>query len=133
MGAPRPEALGAFYPVYFPTIYNLQTGAVISYGGILNSVTVAGATSATAGSIPTPVGPAGSAADFSQIQIFNNSTSVSYVAFGIAGNVTAAVATSYPVAAGATVVVTVHPEVTGVSVIQGTANGNVIFTRGVGL
>jgi hypothetical protein len=71
-----------------------------------------------------------------QIQIANTSTSWAYVNFGVFGAVAAAtVASSYPVAPGTVVVVTVDPEVSGVTIILGTAaaTGNVIFTRGQGL
>lgn len=70
------------------------------------------------------------------IQICNLSTSWAYVNFGVFGSVAAAtVAASYPVAPGSVVIVTVDPEVTGATVILGTAaaTGNVIFTRGEGL
>lgn len=72
-----------------------------------------------------------------QVQIANTSTSGwTYVNFGVFGNVTAAtVAASYPVGPGASVVVTVDPEVNGASVIMGAGLGaaNVIFTRGNGV
>lgn len=71
-----------------------------------------------------------------QIQIANLSTSWAYVNFGAFGNVAAAtVAASYPVPPASVVVVSVHPEVSGATVILGTAaaTGNVIFTRGSGV
>jgi hypothetical protein len=71
-----------------------------------------------------------------QIQIANTTSSWAYVNFGVFGSVTAAtVATGYPVGPGGVVVVSVDPEVTGASVILGTASatGDVIFTRGEGL
>lgn len=74
--------------------------------------------------------------NYCQIQIANLSTSWTYVNFGVFGNVTAAtVAASYPVAPGSVVVVSVDKEVSGASVIHGTAAavGNVIFVRGEGI
>lgn len=77
--------------------------------------------------------------NYCQIQIANISTSGTswaYVNFGVFGNVTAAtVAASYPVAPGSVLVVSVDKEVSGASVIMGTAaaTANIIFTRGEGI
>jgi hypothetical protein len=73
-----------------------------------------------------------------QIQIANTTNGWAYVNFGnlAIGAVTAAtVATGYPVAPGAVVVVTVGGDVNGASVIlaSGATAGSVIFTRGEGL
>lgn len=74
--------------------------------------------------------------NYFQIQIANLSTSWAYVSFGVFGSIAAAtVAASYPVAPSSVVVVSVDEEVSGASVILGTAaaTGNVIFTRGEGI
>lgn len=117
---------------FFPLYSKLPAANGAAQGSLLPSTTVA-ATDA-----------AGNSGKFSgtedngsrQIQIANLSTSWAYVNFGVFGNMVAAtVAASYPVAPGSVVVVTVDAEVTGASVILGTAaaTGNVIFTRGEGL
>ncbi len=121
----------SFFPLYTTTQYT-GNPAVASGGSLQPSVTVA-ATDAS-----------GASAKFSgvnentyvQIQIANQTTSWAYVNFGQFGAVAAAtVAASYPVAPGSVVVVSVDPEVTGASVILGTAaaTGNVVFTRGEGI
>ena len=114
----------AFAPLYRPSAPSFT-------GTLVTSVTLASTDAAQA----TGRFPGVNANDKCQIQIANLSTSWAYVNFGVFGNITAAtVATSYPVAPGAMVIVSLHPEVTGASVILGTgsATGNVIFTRGAG-
>lgn len=117
----------AFFPLY--TRSN-STPAVS--GSLQPSVTVA-ATDAAAESSRFP-GTDNN--NFTQIQIANKSIEWAHVNFGISGAVVpATVATGYPVAPGAVVVVSVDPEVTAASVILDTAaaTGDVIFTRGEGL
>jgi hypothetical protein len=114
----------AYNPLY------INTGpAGTPAGTLVASVTVVGAITATAVTLP--------AGYTRQIQIANQTTAWAFVNFGIVGVVTAAtVAGSYPVAPGAVVVVTVADEVTGASVILGTAPGtntSVTFTRGNGI
>lgn len=118
----------AFAPLYTPQ--NPQNPAV--QGTLQPSVTVA----ATDASQASAVFPGGNMNGLLAMQIANLSTSWAYVNFGVFGNIPAAtVAASYPVAPGSVVIVSVHPEVTGATVILGTAaaTGNVIFTRGDGL
>lgn len=115
----------AFAPSYIKS-FQAQVGTLVA------SVTVAGVDTATASARL----PGGNTIGFNQLQICNLSTSWTYVNFGRFGAVVAAtVASSYPVAPGSVVVVTVDSEVDGASVIHGTAaaTGNVIFTRGFGL
>ncbi len=114
----------AFNPLYKRT----AQGGVAPFGTLIASVTVAASTSATAGVLPNT--------STNQIQIANQTTAWAYVNFGLAGNVTAATAaSSYPVAPGAVVVVTVDDEVNGCSVIlaAGGTSGSVTFTAGNGL
>lgn len=115
----------SFFPLYAPSA---GTGT----GSLLPSTTVAGTTSAVASAQF-----AGSADrnSFTQIQIANTSAAWAYVNFGNKlGTLTAAtVASHYPVAPGAVVVVSVNPEVSCASVILSTGTGNVIFTRGEGI
>lgn len=112
----------AFSPLY------LRTAAAYA-GTLLASITVAATTSAVP-SAQIPVAGSG----VCQIQISNTTASWCYVNFGVFGSVTAAtVASSYPVAPGAVVVVSVDNEVNAASVILATGTGNVIFTRGEGL
>lgn len=115
----------AFQPNY--------TKATASANGTLQaSVTVAASTSAAASGqlgLTSTNGPC-------QVQIANTTSAWAYVNFGQFGAVTAAtVASGYPVAPGAVVVVSVDSEVSGASVIlaAGATAGNVIFTRGEGL
>lgn len=116
----------AFAPLYTTTI---PGGAA----GTLQPSAFMGTTDAAANS---PKFSGTDTNNFTQIQISNISTSWAWVNFGVFGAVTAAAAgVGYPVGPGAVVVVTVHPEVTGASVILQTAaaTGNMAFTRGGGL
>ncbi len=121
----------AFAPLYAPTYtvsgtttFGLQTASV--------SVTSTNASATASAQLPggTPTG-------FQQILISNTTNAWAYVAFGVVGQITAAtVAASLPVAPGTQLVVSVDKEVTGASVILGTAPGTataVIFTRGEGI
>ena len=114
----------AFAPLYSPSA---GQGA----GNLQASVTVAAvATGATASTVFPGTQQNGAC----QIQIANTAANWAYVNFGIVGVLAAAtVASGYPVAPGAVVVVSVNSEVTGASVILGSGSGNVIFTRGEGL
>lgn len=111
----------------------LSGSPLVENAGTLSpSTTVAGVDTATASGKFSGVNDNA----YVQLQIANLSTSWAYVNFGKFGAVVAAtVAASYPVGPGATVVVSVDPEVSGASVILGTAaaTGNVIFTRGEGI
>lgn len=122
----------SFFPLYTQTQLTGASPATVTAGTLSPSVTVAAVDTATASARLT-----GSAENtYVQIQIANLSTSWAYVNFGQFGAVVAAtVAASYPVAPGSVAVVSVDPEVTGASVILGTAaaTGNVIFTRGEGI
>lgn len=121
----------SFFPLYTQTQYS-GNPAVASGGSLQTSTTVAGADTATS----SAKFPGTNDNTYVQFQIANLSTSWAYVSFGQFGAVVAAtVAASYPVAPGSVVVVSVDPEVTGASVILGTAaaTGNVIFTRGEGI
>jgi hypothetical protein len=111
------NALSPFYPAYVA-------------GNLLPSVTVSGA----ATHVESTAFPGGKDSGFYQIQIANEAATWAFVNFGVVGTLAAAtVAASYPVGPGAVVVVTVHPEVTGASVILASSTGNVVFTRGAGL
>lgn len=115
----------AFAPLYTATI---PGGAA----GTLQPCAFMGTTDAAAAS---PKFPGTDTNNFTQIQIANISTSWAWVNFGVFGAVTpAAAGVGYPVAPGAVVVVTVHPEVTGASAVLQTAaaTGNMAFTRGAG-
>ncbi len=117
----------ALAPLYQPTT---TTNGATTYGTLVSSVTVAATSSATASAQL----PGGAPTGFQQIQIANTSSAWAYVTFGVYGQVTAStVATGYPVAPGGVVVVSVHPEVTGASVILSSGSGNVVLTRGEGL
>lgn len=116
--------LRAFAPLYKPTASGQQ--------GNLVPCAFMGTTDAAANS---PRLPGSENNNFTQIQIANISTSWAWVNFGVFGNVVAAAAgVGYPVAPNSVVVVSVHPEVTGASVILQTAAavGNMAFTRGAG-
>lgn len=114
----------AFAPLYSPS------SAGQGVGGLQASVTVSATTSAVA----STVFPGTQVNGACQIQIANTTANWAYVNFGIVGVLAAAtVASGYPVAPGAVVVVSVNSEVTGASVILGGGSGNVIFTRGEGL
>lgn len=92
------------------------------------SVTVAGITGgATGGNLPARN------AGYNMLQIANPSASWGYVNAGDANVVAATVAAGYPVAPGAVVVLAIEPWMTRVSVIMGTANGNMVFTLGQGM
>ncbi len=123
--------LRSFAPLYSQT--QLAGNPVAPVPGSLQpSVTVAAVDTATASAKFAGTNDN----TYVQIQIANLSTSWAYVNFGQFGAVVAAtVAASYPVAPGSVVVVSVDPEVTGASVILGTAaaTGNVILTRGEGI
>jgi hypothetical protein len=120
----------AFQPLYQP-----QGATPAGTGTLMPSVTVASTTSAVA----STAFPGTTNNTQCQIQIANTTASWVFVNFGAVGvgnTVTAAtVATGYPVAPGAVVVVSVAPEVNGASVIgaAGSAGGSVVFTRGEGL
>lgn len=117
----------AFAPLYTPSTQNPNVAGSLQPSTTVAATDAAGASDRFSGTENN---------NFTQMQIANLSTSWAYVNFGVFGAVVAAtVAASYPVAPGAVVVVTVHPEVSGASVILGTAaaTGNVIFTRGDGL
>jgi redox-sensitive bicupin YhaK (pirin superfamily) len=109
-------------------------GGASVQGALIASVTVA-ASAAAAASTEILASPGANNA----MQIANTTTAWAYVNFGnlrVAAVTAAAVATGYPVAPGAVVVVTVDQEVNGASVILGaasTGDTSVIFTRGVGL
>lgn len=114
-----------FAPLYTPTVPDVTAGT-------LRSSAFMGTTDAAANS---PKFQGGDPNNFTQIQIANISTSWAWVNFGVFGAVTpAAAGVGYPVAPGAVVVVSVHPEVSGASVILQTAaaTGNMAFTRGAG-
>ncbi len=119
----------AFAPLY------LQTSLTGSTGTLAPSVSV---TSSTTAAASTQF--AGNAANnaICQIQITNTTTAWAYVNFGVLAETVpaATVASSYPVAPGTAVVVSVLPEVNAASVILGAAPGTntaVIFTRGEGI
>lgn len=114
--------LRPFAPLYNPTV---PGGAA---GTLEDSVTVAASTAAT----PSDVFPGVGLNNFTQIQINNESVATAHVNFGVFGAVVPATSASYPVAGLSVVVVTVHPEVSGASVILDAGTGNVIFTRGAG-
>lgn len=122
----------SFAPEYKKSVTD---GSTTTNGTLLSSVTVtANNSSATASTAIPGVTPNTN----TQIQIANKSTSWAHVNFGVLRlTVTeATVATGYPVAPGAVVVVTVDPEVDGASVIldaASTGSSDVIFTRGGGV
>lgn len=124
----------SFAPLYTTTQYT-GNPAVASGGSLQPSVTVAAVDTATA----SAKFPGTNDNTYVQFQIANitvATASWAYVNFGQFGAVTAAtVATGYPVPPGSVVVVSVDPEVTGASVIMGTAaaTANVVFTRGEGI
>ncbi len=115
----------SFFPLYAPSVGT--TG-----GKLLSSVTVT-ASATHAASAQLAPGNGG----FYQLQIANTTTQWAYVQLGLFGSVTAStVATGYPVAPGAVVVISISPEVTGADVILGGAPGaatGVIFTLGEGI
>lgn len=109
------------------------SGGASVQGALWPSVTVTA--SAAAAASTEILGAPGNTA----MQIANTTTAWAYVNFGnlkVAAVTAATVATGYPVAPGAVVVVTVDPEVNGASVIlsaASTGDTSVIFTRGIGL
>ena len=114
----------------FAPLYQITHGATA--GVLVRSVTVAGLTTAVA-SGELPDGSNQGSSD-QQYQIANTTPFWAYVNFGVYGNVTAATAaSSYPVAPGSVVVVSVSPEIDGASVILVGGTGNVIFTTGEGI
>ena len=116
----------AFEPLYSP-----QSGTGAS--NLQPSVTVTAGVAAAA----STVFPGTTNNSQRNLQIANTTTSWAYLNLGVVGVLTAAtVATGYPVAPGAVVVLTVGNDVTGASVILGTTPGTntaVTFTRGVGI
>ena len=117
----------AFAPLYAP-------GAGVIQGTLLPSTTVAASTSAAASTQFSGSNNNGMV----QIQIANQTNGWAFVNFGnlqIAAVTAATVATGYPVAPGAVVVVSVAGDVNGASVIlaAGATAGSVTFTRGEGL
>ena len=121
-----------FFPLYGPSAGTPQ--GTTPAGSLLPSVSV---TSTNASATASGVLSGTNNNSFCQIQIANTTTAWAYVNFGTQGAVTAAtVASSFPVAPEAVVVVSVHSEVSGASVILGAAPGTntaVIFTRGEGI
>ena len=123
----------AFWPAYTPS--EVVNGVSIN-GTLLPSTTLAATDTAQ-----TTARFAGSDKNtLVQFQIANISTggtpAWAYVNFGVFGAITAAtVAASYPIAPNTVIVVSVDQEVTGASVILGTAasTANVTFTRGSGV
>jgi hypothetical protein len=121
----------AFAPLYTPN----QGNAV---GTLAPSTTVAAGVAAVAS---TAFSGNSQAPNYQQqIQIANTTTAWAYINFGVLSASQAVppatVASSYLVAPGAVVVVTVDKEVNAASVILGTAPGTntaVVFTRGEGL
>lgn len=101
-------------------------------GKFVPSVTVAATAGGALLSTQLPGAPSGPA---NQLQIANTGTTAwAYIEVGKFGAVvTAAVATSYPVAPGATVVISVDQEVDGASVIMSAGSASIIFTRGAGV
>jgi hypothetical protein len=120
----------SFYPLY---LKSTETAGVTTPGTLAPSVTVA----ATSAAVASTVFPGTLDNNYVQIQIANTSAQWAYVNFGVlAGGQTvtaATVATGYPVAPGAVVVVSVDKEVNAASVILASSTGNVIFTRGEGV
>lgn len=123
----------SFYPLYTQTQY---VSGVASGGSLQPSVTVA-ATDASATASTKLTGTNDN--NYVQLRISNVSTTLTswaYVNLGQFGAVTAAtVATGLPIAPNTSVTISVDPEITGASVILGTAASaaNVIFTRGEGV
>jgi hypothetical protein len=118
----------SFFPLYQQSAQNPTT----QVGQLLPSVTVAAVDTATASARLSGTDKN----NYCQIQIANTSTAWAYVNFGLFGAVVAAtVATGFPVPPGMVRIVSVDEEVTGASVILGTAaaTGNVVFTRGEGV
>jgi len=118
--------ISAFAPLYTPTVPGVSAGTLRA-SAFMGTSDAAQASPRFPGSDPN---------NFTQIQIANISTSWAWVNFGVFGAVTPAQAgVGYPVAPGAVVVVSVHPEVSGASAVLQTAaaTGNMAFTRGEGV
>lgn len=116
----------AFAPLYTPTIPGGNAGT-------LRPCAFMGTSDAAQAS---PRFPGSDLNNCTQIQIANISTSWAWVNFGVFGAVTPAqTGIGYAVAPGAVVVVSVHPEVSGASVVLQTAaaTGNMSFSRGEGV
>lgn len=79
------------------------------------------------------------AAVSNQVQVFNNTTAVCYVAWGQDNTITASAGSAgtstsdYPVAPGSVVVCTVPAGTTYAAAILSTGSGQVTFTPGVGV
>lgn len=121
----------SFYPLY---LRSSETAGVATAGTLAPSVTVAAGIAATASTIF----PGTDRNNYVQIQIANKTSVWVHVNFGVlALTVTpATLASSYPVAPGSVVVVSVDPEVNAASVISDGApagSTSVIFTRGEGI
>lgn len=115
--------LWGFQPLSSPS------GPTSSSSNLVNSATLAATSSAQ-----TVALPGANVNSQCQIQIANQTTVWAYVNFGQSTVTAVTVATGYPVAPGAVVVVTVAPDVNTASVIlAGSGAGSVTFTRGVGL
>lgn len=129
------QEVRSFAPLYKKAVVP-NSGSLVQ-GSLITSTTVtASEASATASGQIQGAGRTNN--NFCQIQISNTTSAWAYVNFGslsIAAVTAATVAASYPVGPGATVVVTVDPEVDGASVILGAAPSGsalVTFTRGGG-
>lgn len=123
----------SFYPLY---LRSSETAGVATAGTLAPSVTVAAGVVAVA----STVFPGTDRNNYCQIQIANKTSVWVHVNFGVLGGgqtVTAAtLASSYPVAPGSVVVVSVDPEVNAASVISDGApagSTSVVFTRGEGI
>lgn len=126
-----PPSLIAFDP--------LDAGPAV---GLLASVTIAATTSASAMTLlPGTTGTMGAGLPqqnvtfYKQVQIANLTAGWVFINLGQSGSAVATVASGYPVAPGAVVVITAGGLQTYASVIcaAGSAGGSVIFTRGQGL
>lgn len=115
----------AFAPLYVPSTNTTQ--------GALQACATAVAGVASSASTLFP----GTNQNMSQaIQVSNKTSVWVHVNFGVFGNIPAATLTNYAIAPGATVIVTVNPEVTGATVISDgapAASTAILFARGDGL
>jgi len=125
----------AFYPLYTQSQPAPPSGGSAQQGTLQPSVTVVGAVTNTfstafAGSVASNSG-------YQSLQIANKTSAWAHINLGVVGNIPAAtVASSIPVAPGAVVVLSIHPEVNGAAVIMDAAPASatsVIFTRGDGV
>jgi hypothetical protein len=123
----------AFYPMY---LKSTETAGVTTAGILAPSVTVVAGVAATA----STVFPGTDNNNYVQIQIANKTSVWVHVNFGVLGGgqtvTPATLASGYPVAPGAVVVVSVDKEVNAASVISDGApagSTSVIFTRGEGM